>query len=238
MGVRGLFAPLEVLQPKAHAALMALGPELLVCELTSIDPIGRETWTSDAFVGFGERYVRVGAYHRGNSIAAAGEQSLHWFRYASLPPAVAEAYYLHSTGLAVVHELPGNPYESRGLPAKIDVWLRPDEVGGGGKKQLEAIKAGLAAVADPAAPPRKDGLVWKSFGCVLDSREQNANGSSGDLLFVQERSESHRLFHVHDGNFAEVRQVVEPARLYDEYVAWVFAGGIGRFDFSVFSQPL
>jgi hypothetical protein len=237
MGVRGLFAPLEALQPKAHAALMALTPELLVCELTSIDPIGRETWTNDAFVGSGERYVRVGAHHRGNSIAVAGERSVHWFRYASLPAAVAEAYYQHATGLAVVHELPGNPYESRGLPAKIDVWLRPDEVGGPGKKQLEAIKFGLTAVADPDAPPRKDGLVWKSFACVLDSREQDATGIGGDLLFVQERSESQRVFHVHDGNFAEVRQVADPARLYDEYVAWVFEGGVGRFDFSAYSRP-
>jgi hypothetical protein len=237
LGVPGLFEPLAEHQPRAHAALMALAPELLACELTSTDPVGRQTWTNDAFVGAGDRYVRVGAHFRGDSIAASGERSPHWFRYASLPPTVAAAYYRHATGFEVLHELPGNPYECRVLPAKIDGWLRADQVGGGGKKQAEAIKAGLAAVADPAATPRKDGVVWKSFACVLDSREQGSADAAGDLLFVQERSPSQRLFHVHDGDFATIRVVDAPDRLYDEYVAWVFAGGDGRFDFGAHSRP-
>ena len=83
--------------------------------------------------------------------------------------------------------------------------------------------------------PRKDGLVWKSFACVLDSREQDADDNTGDLLFVQERSSSQRVFHVHDGNFGAIRQVVDPVKLFDEYVAWVFSGGSGRFDFRAYS---
>lgn len=235
MGVDELFAPMALHQPKAHAALMALGPELLVCERTSTDPIGRQTWNADAFVGAAGRYVRVGAYFRGDSIAAQGERSTVWFRHASLPPAVADAYYRHMTGLEVVHALPGNPFESRGLPAKIDVWLRADQVGGRGRRQLEAIKAGLAAVADPATPPRADKLVWKSFACVLDTRAQDATHWVGDLLFVQERSPSRRVFHVHDADFGAIRVVDDPVRLFDDYVAWVFAGGGERFDFNPYS---
>ena len=70
MGVEALFAPMAVHQPRAHAALMELDPELLVCERTSTDPIGRQTWNADAFVGAAGRYVRVGAYLRCDSIAA------------------------------------------------------------------------------------------------------------------------------------------------------------------------
>lgn len=236
MGVRELFAPLAVHQPKAHAALMAIGPEVLVCERISTDAIGRQAWIPDAFVGAAGRYVRVGAYFRGDSIAVQGQRSTVWFRHASLPPAIADAYYLHATGMEVVHRLPGNPFESRGLPAKIDVWLRADQVGGHSRKQLEAIKRGLAAIADPATPPRADKLVWKSFACVLDTREQDATHWVGDLLFVQERSPSRRVLHVHDSDFGAIRVVDDPVRLLDEYVAWVFAGGVGRFDFCAHSR--
>jgi len=231
MGVETLFAPMLSRQPKAHAALMALNPTILVGELTSTCPIGRETWTDDAFIGSGDRYIRLGADFRGASIAEVGEKSVVWFRYESLPPLVAEAYYRHATGLEVVHELPSVPLESRVLPAMLYVWLRADQVGGTGRKQMQAIEGGLTAVADPLATPRKDGVTWKSFACVLDSRAQNERGSVGDLLFVQERSPSQRVFHVHDGNFNAIRMVGDPVALYDEYVAWVFSGGSGRFDF-------
>lgn len=237
MGIEGLFAPMAAHQPRAHAALMARSPEILVAELTTTDPIGRKTWNDDAFVGSGEHYVRVAAAFRGESIAAAGERSVLWTRYASLPPAIAQAYYFHANGLELVHQLPGNPYQSRGLPARLDVWLRADQVGGSGRKQLNEIKQGFAAIADPDAPPRRDGLVWRSFACVLDSREQDDSGSAGDLLFVQEQSPSQRMFHVHDGNFAAIRQVDDPVGLYDEYVAWVFSGGAGTFDFCLYSRP-
>lgn len=238
MGVDELFAPMATRQPKAHAALMALMPELLVCELTSTNPVGQQTWTNDAFVGSGERYVRVGASLPGASIAEDGERSNLWFRYTSLPPIVAESYYWHSTGLEVVHTLPSDPFQSRGLPAKLDVWLRADQVAGGNSKRLSTIKVALSAVAHPDATPRKDGLVWKSFACVLDSREQDAVGPAGDLLFVQERSPTQQVFHVHDGDFTAVRVVDDPGRLYDDYLAWVFTGGHGSFDFVAYSQPV
>lgn len=237
MGVGELFAPMATRQPKAHAALMALMPELLVGELISNNPIGK-TWTDDAFVGSGERYVRVHASFRGGSIAEEGVRSNLWFRYASLPPVVAESYYWHLTGLEVVHELPSNPFQCRGLPAPLDVWLRADQVAGGNAKQLGTIKTSLNAIAHPGVPPRKDGLVWKSFACVLDSREQDAEGVAGDLLFVQERSPSQQLFHVHDGDFTGVRVVDDPGLLYDDYVAWVFMGGGRAFDFSSYSRPV
>lgn len=235
MGPGAMFAPMERLQSKAHAALIALDPELLVCELTTTGHSGSQVWTNDAFVGSGERYVRVGAGFSGESIASVGEKSTYWFRYASLPPAIAKAYYWHSMGMEVIHELPSNPHQSRGLPAKLDVWLRADQVGRWSKKQLDEIKVSLEAVADKDVAPRKDGLVWKSFACVLDSREQDADGNAGDLLFVQERSSSQRVFHVHDGNFGAIRQVVDPVKLFDEFVAWVFSGGSGRFDFCAYS---
>ena len=235
MGPGAMFAPMERLQSKAHAALIALDPELLVCELTTTGHSGSQVWTNDAFVGSGERYVRVGAGFSGESIASVGEKSAYWFRYASLPPAIAKAYYWHSMGMEVIHDLPSNPHQSRGLPAKLDVWLRADQVGRWSKKQLDEIKVFLGAVADKDVAPRKDGLVWKSFACVLDSREQDADDNTGDLLFVQERSSSQRVFHVHDGNFGAIRRVVDPVKLFDEYVAWVFSGGSGRFDFRAYS---
>lgn len=235
MGPGAMFAPMERLQSKAHAALIALDPELLVCELTTTGHSGSQVWTNDAFVGSGERYVRVGAVFSGESIASVGEKSTYWFRYASLPPAIAKAYYWHSMGMEVIHELPSNPHQSRGLPAKLDVWLRADQVGRWSKKQLDEIRVSLEAVADKDVAPRKDGLVWKSFACVLDSREQDADGNAGDLLFVQERSSLQRVFHVHDGSFGAIRHVVDPAKLFDEYVAWVFSGGCGRFDFCAYS---
>ena len=237
MGVDELFAPMATRQPRAHAALMALVPELLVGELISTNPIG-QTWTNDAFVGSGERYVRVCASFRGGSIAEDGEHSNLWFRYASLPPVVAESYYWHLTGLEVVHTLPRNPFQCRGLPAPLDVWLRADQVAGGDLKKPSTMKMSLNAIAHPGVPPRKDGLVWKSFACVLDSREQDADGMAGDLLFVQERSPSQQLFHVHDGDFSAVRVVDDPGQLYDDYVAWVFKGGCRPFDFSSYSRPV
>lgn len=235
MGPKAIFAPMEKLQPKAHAAIMALDPELLVCELTTTGHSGSQIWINDAFVGSGECYVRVCANFSDDSIASAGEKSVYWFRYISLPPAIAKAYYWHSKGMEVIHELPSNPHQSRGLPAKLDVWLRADQVGRWSKKQLDEIRVSLEAVADKDVAPRKDGFVWKSFACVLDSREQDAEGNAGDLLFVQERSSSQRVFHVHDGDFGAIRHVVDPAKLFDEYVAWVFSGGCGRFDFCAYS---
>ena len=235
MGPEAIIAPMERLQPKAHAALIALNPELLVCELTSTGQSRMQTWTNDAFLGSGERYFRISANFRDDSIASAGEKSVYWFRYMSLPPEISKAYYWHSKGMEVIHELPSNPHQSRGLPAKLDVWLHADQVGRWSKKQLDEIKVSLEAVADKDVAPRKDGLVWKSFACVLDSREQDADDNTGDLLFVQERSSSQRVFHVHDGNFGAIRQVVDPVKLFDEYVAWVFSGGSGRFDFRAYS---
>lgn len=235
-GMRQLFAPMATRLPKAHAALMAIKPEMLVAERTH-NAIGRDIWSHDAFVGSGDRFFRLGAYFRDDSIAAVGERSVYWFRYASLPPAIAEAYYADFTGMEVVHQLPGSPLFCRGLPAMITTWLRADEVAGTGKKNLQAIKAGFAAVADPDTPVRKHQLVWESFACVLDSRQRDADGSAGDLLFVQERSATRRLFHVHDANFAEIRHVDDPVRLYDDYMAWVFAGGARDFDFSSYSRP-
>lgn len=234
-GVETVFAPLAAHQRTAYSALQALGPELLVCERTTRNAVDRPLWLCDAFVGAGERYVRVGAYFRGDSIAEAGARSVYWFRYAALPPPIAEAYYSTIAGLEVMDRLPGDPLQSRVLPAMIHVWLRADQVGSA--VPPKTMKAGLSAVADPDAVPRPDGLVWKSFACVLDSREKEAQGTEGDLLFVQERSATQRVFHVHDGDFASIRLVQDPVRLYDQYVAWVFAGGVGRFDFCAHSRP-
>lgn len=236
-GVDALLAPMAEGQPKACAAFRALEPSFLVCERRGVDAIGRDTWTTDAFIGSGDRWFRVGADFRGDSIAESGERSVVHFRYASLSPAIAKAYYWRHTGLEVVNELPSDPFRSHVLPAGITNWGRRGDAFVSGSKRLAQMKMALLSVADAATPPEKDGQTWKSFACVLDSREQGDDGSVGDLLFVQERSASHRIFHVQDRDFENIRRIADPVALFDEYVAWVVSGGEGRFDFTAWREP-
>lgn len=222
-------------QPCAYEVLKAYQPKLYVGERIwpdFIDP-KRLYWEAKCFLQLGERFIHIHPEFVGR-IEDRQESHVCYQRYLSLPEPIAKAYYERMDGMEVLNRLPGSPMDSRVLPAKMSGWLPPMDVCKKDKKSREAMTVFLNQVADPEV--NSDPL--ESFRVLLDSREQDNFGPNGDHLLVQEDSLSKRIYHLPNRDFNNLRLVTDPVKLMDEYVAYVFRGGEGVFDFKSYSLSL
>jgi hypothetical protein len=223
-------------QPKAWAALEACNPALLFGEHERPDRIDpkKRRWSCDGFVSLGDRYLLFFPCLEDFSIEHVGEEHPAFERFSALPEAIAEAHYTRINGVGFVDSLPKNVMSNRVLPAPLwTVWPLVTEVAEASGAPRKAAVNALRHLASGEWNRR-----WEErYVVMLDTRLPEDFGPGGDIVFVDQESTSHRLYHVRDFDFSAVALLAQPEAAIDSYVAHVISGGEGRFDFSPYRGP-
>jgi len=75
------------------------------------------------------------------------------------------------------------------------------------------------------------------FRCFLDTRPANIFAPVGDQFFVISTRRDQIVYHVHEGDFGNLRVLHDPVDAIDRYSAHTLRNLPGEFDFSPWSEP-
>lgn len=235
-GAEWLFDCWRVHQPNAYEALFNLHPFVVIGEGERRDLADPNILhgIEDAFVATDKGYFVFSPYFADGRFEQCKERHVAFSRFSSLPLPISEAYYARMDGMSLPGSLPAGLSEVVFPSSITSGWMLPESYCGNKKKDKATMKAVLESVADPAVdvPP------LKGFRCFLNARDPACQTREGDYFFVQEKSKSQRIFHLPDCDYSRLRLVENPVEMMDQYVAWVFRDGEGRFPFNNFSVPV
>ncbi len=159
----------------------------------------------------------------------------------ALPDGLAKSWLWRTEGWRI----PGEPYgglfvnrrlvthPSYGWPP-ADTYL--DSMGKGWKKKVLPT---LVEMFPDSFIPAKDNSDCDhyNFNCFLDTRPANVFAPTGDQFFVISTRRDQVVYHVHEGDFANLRVLHDPVDAIDRYSAHTLRNLPGEFDFSPWSEP-
>lgn len=236
-GAEWLFEYWRVHQPNAYEALFELHPSIVIGEGERRDLVDPSILygIEGGFVATDKGYFVVSPYFADGRLDQRMERHVAFSRFASLPLPIAEAYYARMDGMSLPASLPAGLSQVVFPSSITSGWMLPESYCTNKKKDKATMKAVLESVADPAVvqePP------LRSIRCFLNARDPACPTREGDYFFVQKGSATQRIFHLVDCDYSKLRVVESPVEMMDEYVAWVFRDGEGRFPFNNFSIPV
>lgn len=221
--------PLRELQPRSHAAFWRLGPpELLLLEAVWDDIQFGPMSAWNIFIHVNGRLLEF----------AVGDGQEGYFKrmhsdvWLSLPTAISRSWLWRSTGWRLPRQVPPAPMLYRQMVCCIVTQGVDDIIKSYGDKASvsEALVTDLIARFPDISPSRKGGRL--EMRCFLDTRPMGVSGPVGDQFFTRSRMRDGTVYHIRNGDAANLRTLENPVEAIDCYHEHLLLKRPGEFDFS------
>ncbi|WP_237642620.1 hypothetical protein [Stenotrophomonas panacihumi] len=232
--------PLALLQPHSYEALLdcesplLLGMSYVPQHFPDDQPAGLETLAFDS----NGRMVEVRPCFRGDSYERGNDC---FGTLLALPDGLAKSWLWRTEGWRIPGEPYGGLFVNRRLVTHPSFgWLHADRfLDSLGKGWRRKFLPKLVEMFPDCLVPAKSEYDKNHymFRCFLDTRPANVFAPTGDQFFVISTRRDQVVYHVHEGDFANLRVLHDPVDAIDRYSAHTLRNLPGEFDFSSWSEP-
>lgn len=241
-GKSWIIEPLRFLQPLSFAVLQEFASEYMVgfCWYGQFGLPKKDVMNTTGFFEIKKRVVNVSF-----PIEGTYEDGKYLNELAALPDELSHSWLWRCSNWCIADDPLGSVMTNRQLIGHPNGGWEPfDNILAEFDRQWKKKLLPLVLNKIPNAyithynPYNGKPYQWASLRCFLDTRPFGLSGKCGDQFFVLDTSYDKIVYHIHDGDVANLRILNNPAQAIDEYCAHTLLRTEGRFDFLPWSNVI